>query len=182
MPDTDSLYMARALELARQGKGLASPNPLVGAVVVTDGTVVGEGFHQFAELKHAEVVAIEQAGSAARGATLFINLEPCSHLGRTPPCCDLIIRSGITRVVAAMADPNPLVCGSGFRRLREARVEVDTGLMQFEAEKLNEAFSMFISGQRPFVTLKAGVTLDGKIADFRGNSKWITSEASRQRA
>ena len=181
MPAPDSTYMTRALDLARQGRGLTSPNPMVGAVVVRNGLIVGEGFHQYAELKHAEVLAIERAGETASGATLYVNLEPCNHLGRTPPCCDLIITSGIARVVVAGTDPNPLVSGKGLQSLEAAGVEVFVGLMEAEAQKLNEAFSTYITTHRPFVTLKAGMTLDGMIADSRGCSKWITSEEARQR-
>jgi diaminohydroxyphosphoribosylaminopyrimidine deaminase/5-amino-6-(5-phosphoribosylamino)uracil reductase len=154
---------------------------MVGAVVVQNGLIVGEGFHKYAELKHAEVLAIDRAGDAARGATLYLNLEPCSHRGRTPPCCDLIIDSGIVRVVVAITDPNPLVSGKGIRSLKAAGVEVSVGLLEAEAQKLNEAFATYITAHRPFVTLKAGMTLDGKIADSRGRSKWISSEGSRQR-
>jgi diaminohydroxyphosphoribosylaminopyrimidine deaminase/5-amino-6-(5-phosphoribosylamino)uracil reductase len=181
MADRDSIYMARALALAWLGKGQTSPNPMVGAVVVQNGLIVGEGFHKYAELKHAEVLAIDRAGEAARGATLYLNLEPCCHQGRTPPCCDLIVGSGIARIVVAISDPNPLVSGKGIRSLKAAGVEVSVGLMEAEAHKLNEAFETYITTHRPFVTLKAGVTLDGKIADSRGCSKWITSEGSRQR-
>ena len=183
--------MRRALELARQGIALASPNPNVGAVIVNSaGEVVGEGFHTYEGSKHAEVLAIEQAGDRTRGATLYINLEPCSHTGRTGPCTDAVIRAGISRVYAAMSDPNPLVAGKGFAKLREAGVEAHFGLLEAEARKLNEAFAKYIVRGIPLVTLKAGMTLDGKIAppytppsggvglgDAAGG--WITSAEAR---
>jgi len=177
----DLFYMDRALALAGLGKGLTSPNPMVGAVVVKDAMVVGEGFHRYAEKKHAEVWAIEQAGERARDATLYVNLEPCSHFGRTGPCCDVIIKAGISRVVSAMKDLNPQVAGSGFERLKQAGINLAIGLREMEARKLNEAYLKYILTHLPFVTLKAGMTLDGKIAARDGRSKWITSEASRKR-
>jgi len=172
--------MRQALELARQSLGRTSPNPAVGAVLVRDGQVVGSGFHTWAGVKHAEVLALEQAGELARGATLYVNLEPCSHLGRTPPCADAIVAAGVRRVVAAMADPNPRVSGQGFRRLREAglAVELDTQFTA-QAEKLNQPFVHFMRTGRPLVTLKAAVTLDGKIAAPEDNQGWITSERAR---
>ena len=157
--------MQQALELARQGIALASPNPCVGAVLVgAKGEIVGRGTHTYAGKKHAEILAMEQAGERARGATLYLNLEPCSHVGRTGPCADAVIAAGIKRVFAAMRDPNPLVSGRGFARLREAGVEVHEGLCQADAKKLNEAFAKYIRHQIPFVTLKTAMTLDGKIA------------------
>ena len=184
-------FMRRALELAQRGIALASPNPHVGAVVVSPvGEVVGEGFHTYEGVKHAEVLAIEQAGQRARGATLYLNLEPCSHAGRTGPCADAVIRAGISRVYAAMQDPNPAVSGKGFERLRAAGIEVHLGLLEAEARKLNEAFAKYIVHKTPLVTLKAGMTLDGKIAppftppmgdvglgDAAGG--WITSAEAR---
>src|SRR5581483_3196918 len=184
-------FMRRAMELARQGIALASPNPYVGAVIVNPaGEVVGEGFHTYEGVKHAEVLAIEQAGERARGATLYLNLEPCSHTGRTGPCSDAVIRAGITRVYAAMQDPNPAVSGKGVERLRAAGVEVHVGLLDAEARKLNESFAKYIVHKTPLVTLKAGMTLDGKIAppftppsgevglgDAAGG--WITSAEAR---
>jgi diaminohydroxyphosphoribosylaminopyrimidine deaminase / 5-amino-6-(5-phosphoribosylamino)uracil reductase len=158
-------FMQRALELARRGIGLASPNPNVGAVVVSPaGETVGEGFHTYEGVKHAEVLALEQAGDKARGATLYLNLEPCSHTGRTGPCADAVVRAGIARVFASMADPNPAVSGKGFERLRNAGIEVHSGILENEARKLNEAFAKYIVHKTPLVTLKAGMTLDGKIA------------------
>jgi diaminohydroxyphosphoribosylaminopyrimidine deaminase/5-amino-6-(5-phosphoribosylamino)uracil reductase len=189
----DEQFMRRALELARQGTALASPNPRVGAMVVSrDGQTAGEGFHTYEGLKHAEVLALERAGERARGGTLYLNLEPCCHQGRTGPCADAVIAAGVRRVVAAMADPNPLVAGQGFARLRAAGIAVDVGLLEAEARKLNEAFARYIVGRRPLVTLKSGMTLDGKIAPPPGESVnpsamgaggatggWITSEEAR---
>jgi diaminohydroxyphosphoribosylaminopyrimidine deaminase/5-amino-6-(5-phosphoribosylamino)uracil reductase len=172
-------FMVRALELAAQGTALASPNPMVGAVVVRQGKVVGEGFHSYHEKKHAEVKALEQAGGEASGATLYLNLEPCSHQGRTPPCAEAVIAAGVKRVAAAMQDPNPRVCGQGFERLRAAGVEVEVGLLGDEARRLNEGFTRYIRSGLPFVTLKAAMTLDGKIAAPDDNSGWVTSEEAR---
>ena len=174
-------HLREALELARRGRGQASPNPLVGAVLVApDGTVVGRGYHTYAGVKHAEIAALEEAGPRARGATLYINLEPCSHQGRTAPCADALIRAGVARVVAAAQDPNPLVAGDGFRRLRDAGVEVAVDeSLRAEAEKLNEPFFHFMRTRRPLVTLKAAVTLDGKISAPDDNRGWITSERAR---
>jgi diaminohydroxyphosphoribosylaminopyrimidine deaminase/5-amino-6-(5-phosphoribosylamino)uracil reductase len=173
-------YMRRALDLARQGEGLTSPNPTVGAVLVQGDEIVGSGFHTFAGRKHAEVIALEQAGAKARGATLYLTLEPCSHQGRTPPCADAIVAAGVRRVVAPLADPNPRVSGEGFRRLRAAGVEVELAPEYArEAEKLNEGFFHFMRTGRPLVTLKAALTLDGKIAAPVDNRGWITSEKAR---
>ena len=183
--------MRRALELAQMGCAQASPNPMVGAVLTDpSGTFISEGFHTYENRKHAEVFALEQAGNKAKGTTLYINLEPCSHVGRTGPCVDALIHAGISCVFAAMRDPNPLVSGKGFDRLRAAGIEVHEGLLQSEARKLNEAFAKFIVSKRPLVTLKAGMTLDGKIAPPPGGSisifgaggatgGWITSEEAR---
>lgn len=190
----DERFMRRALELAREGTALSSPNPRVGALVLSrDGQIVGEGFHTYDGLKHAEVLALEQAGEKARGGTLYLNLEPCSHQGRTGPCADAVIAAGIRRVVAAMADPNPLVAGRGFARLRGAGIALEAGLLEAEARKLNEVFARFIVSRRPLVTLKSGMTLDGKIAPPPGESVnpsamgasgatggWITSEEARR--
>lgn len=165
MNATDEQFLRRALDLARQGTALASPNPRVGAVVVApDGAIVGEGFHTYDGLKHAEILALEQAGAKAKGATLYINLEPCSHQGRTPPCADAVIAAGIRRVVACMSDPNPLVEGKGFTRLKHAGIAVETGGLQDQAKRLNESFARFIRTRTPLVTLKSAMTLDGKIA------------------
>ena len=179
----DLHFMEHALDLARKGVGLASPNPTVGCVLVRDGAMIGDGFHQYAWRKHAEIVALEQAGEKARGATLYVTLEPCNHTGRTAPCTEAIIAAGIARVVAAMEDPNPKTRGSGFTRLRSAGIEVETGVLESEAEKLNEAFAYWITSHRPFLTLKSALTLDGQLAlpGARGSKKpaWITSEESR---
>jgi len=172
--------MREALDLARRGRGLASPNPMVGAVLVRDGEIVGRGFHTYAGLHHAEVIALSEAGAKARGATLYLNLEPCSHQGRTPPCADALIEAGVAGVVAPLEDPNPLVAGEGFRRLRAAGIEVTlAGEFAAEAEKLNEPFLHFMRTGRPLVTLKAAITLDGKISAPDDNRGWITSERAR---
>jgi diaminohydroxyphosphoribosylaminopyrimidine deaminase/5-amino-6-(5-phosphoribosylamino)uracil reductase len=176
-------YMQRALSLARKATGLASPNPLVGCVLVREGQIVGEGFHQYDLRDHAEVVAIKSAGEKARGATLYVNLEPCNHTGRTGPCTEVIIKAGIQRVVASIEDPNPVVAGGGFDRLRAAGVEVFTGVLEEAARRLNEPFAKWIRKKRPFVTLKSAMTLDGQLAlpqvGKRKSSTWITSEESR---
>lgn len=180
--------MREALALARQGTALASPNPMVGAVIVDpNGVVVGRGFHTYDGIKHAEVLAIEEAGEKARGATLYLNLEPCSHQGRTGPCADAVIAAGIKRVFAAMEDPNPQVNGQGIEKLRAARLDVHVGLLEDEAGYLNEAFAKFARTKQPLVTLKAGMTLDGKIAPPAGDPltpvaadpTWITSAEAR---
>ncbi|HLX73928.1 MAG TPA: bifunctional diaminohydroxyphosphoribosylaminopyrimidine deaminase/5-amino-6-(5-phosphoribosylamino)uracil reductase RibD [Terriglobales bacterium] len=190
--EADERYMRQALELARQGVGLASPNPCVGAVLVSDTQIVGIGTHTYEGVKHAEILALEQAGGRARGASLYINLEPCCHQGRTGPCSEALIAAGIRRVVASMPDPNPLVAGQGFARLRAAGIEVEIGAEAEEARKLNESFARYIRDKTPLVTLKAAMTLDGKIAPPPGESAnptalgaggvsggWITSEAAR---
>lgn len=175
--------MEHALDLARKGVGLASPNPTVGCVIVKDGAIVGAGFHQYAWRDHAEIVALKQAGEKARGATLYVTLEPCNHSGRTGPCTEAIIAGGILRVVAAMEDPNPKTRGGGFARLRGAGIEVETGVLEGEANKLNEAFACWITTHKPYVTLKSALTLDGQLAlpKARGSKRreWITSEESR---
>jgi diaminohydroxyphosphoribosylaminopyrimidine deaminase / 5-amino-6-(5-phosphoribosylamino)uracil reductase len=172
--------MREALALARQGLGRTSPNPAVGAVVVSDGCVTGRGYHTYAGVRHAEVVALEEADQRARGATLYVTLEPCSHQGRTGPCVEAIIQSGIRRVVATMEDPNPLVSGTGFRRLRQAGIAVElTPDYKQEAEQLNEAYVHFTRRGLPLVILKAAVTLDGKISAPEDNQGWITSEVAR---
>jgi len=162
---SDEQFVQRALDLARAGIGLASPNPAVGAVVVdASGNEAGAGTHTYDGLRHAEVLALEQAGPRARGATLYLNLEPCSHQGRTGPCADAVIAFGIQRVVCSMQDPNPQVAGRGFAKLRAAGIRVDVGMSALEAKKLNEGFAKYIRQHVPFVTLKAAMTLDGKIA------------------
>jgi diaminohydroxyphosphoribosylaminopyrimidine deaminase / 5-amino-6-(5-phosphoribosylamino)uracil reductase len=179
---SDAAFMQRALELAERGRGLTSPNPLVGAVVVRDGRVVGEGAHLRAGGAHAEVAALAAAGEAARGATLYVTLEPCAHQGRTPPCAPAVARAGIARVVAAVRDPNPLVAGGGADLLRAAGAVVELGLLAAEAERQNRAWLIAVRQRRPHVTLKAAATLDGKLADVHGSSKWITGEAARRHA
>ena len=173
--------MKRALRLARKGKGKTSPNPLVGAVVVKKGVVVGEGVHPGPGQPHAEALALAQAGKRAAGATLYINLEPCCHTNkRTPPCVDAILRSGVRKVVAAMIDPNPLVSGKGFEALRRGGLEVGEDLLRSEAERLNEIYIKYITTGRPFVILKTAMTLDGRIATAKGESRWVTGEAARR--
>lgn len=174
--------MRRALALARRGLGETNPNPMVGCVVVKGGRVVGEDFHRWAGGGHAEARALARAGSAARGATLYVTLEPCAHQGRTPPCAPMVARSGVRRVVAAIADPNPLVNGAGFRALRRAGIAVSIGAAEAEARALNQRFLVAAAGRRPFVLLKAAVTLDGRIATAAGQSRWITSPAQRDAA
>jgi diaminohydroxyphosphoribosylaminopyrimidine deaminase/5-amino-6-(5-phosphoribosylamino)uracil reductase len=193
----DEQHMRRALDLARAGVGLVSPNPAVGAVIVDpSGREVGAATHTYDGLKHAEVLALEQAGNAARGGTLYLNLEPCSHQGRTEPCADAVIAAGIRRVTCSMEDPNPRVAGQGFAKLRASDIKVEVGLFQAEAKKLNESFAKYIRRGKPLVTLKSAMTLDGKIADAtkpgtqpdsampategaRSGYHWITGEAAR---
>ena len=176
----DQPYMAQALRLAKRGLYSTSPNPRVGCVIVRDGVVVGEGWHQRAGEAHAEVNALQQAGAAARGATAYVTLEPCSHHGRTPPCTEALLAAGIGRVVAAMADPNPLVAGRGLAQLQAAGVAVDVGLMADEAHELNIGFVSRMTRQRPWVRLKAAASLDGKTALQNGESQWITGPQARQ--
>lgn len=173
-------FMARAIELALKGAGKTSPNPLVGAVITQGSAVVGEGYHEQAGKPHAEVNALRAAGDSARGATMYVNLEPCNHHGRTPPCTEAIIAAGIKRVVIATRDPNPLVNGQGVQRLRAAGVDVVEGVLAQAGKTLNEAFFHFIRTGRPFVVLKYAMTLDGKAATAGGQSRWISGEASRQ--
>lgn len=191
LPDTkeaagDQEWMARALALADRGRGLTSPNPMVGAVLVLDGRVVGEGFHTYDGLRHAEIIALEAAGGNARGATLYVNLEPCCHTGRTGPCTRALISAGVTRIVAAMPDPNRAVSGRGFKELRAAGICVDcscTSGSSEQARRLNEAFAWWVRRRRPFVTLKTGMTLDGSLVLPKSRNghqdRWITSEVSR---
>ncbi len=171
--------MRTALRLARKGLGRTSPNPAVGAVVVRGGSVVGAGHHRKAGLPHAEVEAIRAAGSAARGADLYVTLEPCAHAGRTGPCTEAIVAAGIRRVAAAMEDPNPLVSGKGFAALRAAGVAVAQGLLEGEARDLNAAYCRWIVSGRPFVTLKLAISMDGQIAARSGSSRWISGEKAR---
>jgi diaminohydroxyphosphoribosylaminopyrimidine deaminase / 5-amino-6-(5-phosphoribosylamino)uracil reductase len=174
--------MAQALQQAEQSVGLASPNPAVGCVLVQGDRLVGEGFHQYDLLDHAEIVALRQAGPLARGATAYVTLEPCTHHGRTGPCADALLAAGVARVVVATADPNPMVHGRGIARLRAAGVEVRAGLLQEPARRLNDGFARFISTGLPFVTMKVATTLDGRIAPAQhpaGSSYWITGEPAR---
>jgi len=175
----DVQYMQQALELARGGLGFVSPNPLVGCVIVKDGEIVGRGYHQRFGAPHAEVYALQEAGRRAHGAVLYVNLEPCSHTGKTPPCADTVIQSGVSRVVAALRDPNPLVAGQGLARIAAAGIAVTVGICETEARQLNEAFLKYIITRCPFVTLKSAMTLDGKIATRTGASRWITGELAR---
>jgi diaminohydroxyphosphoribosylaminopyrimidine deaminase / 5-amino-6-(5-phosphoribosylamino)uracil reductase len=183
----DELWMERALALAEASIGLASPNPVTGCVLVKDGNVIGEGFHSYADKDHAEIVALKQAGAAAHGSTAYVTLEPCSHHGRTPPCADALIKAGVARVVTAARDPNPQVSGRGLDRLQAAGVSLTIGVKEAAARRLNEAFAKFIRTHRPFVTLKAGMTLDGRIAPPptkdhipSGSTHWITGDRSRE--
>ena len=176
----DIHYMEMALDLARQGEGFTSPNPMVGAVVVKDGKIVGTGYHEGAGQPHAEVNAIDDAGKLADGATLYVTLEPCNHTGRTPPCTRKILETGIRRVVMAMADPNPDVIGGGAEFLKQQGVEITTGIGKNRASKLNEAFIKFVQTKRPFVIVKCAATLDGRIATRTGDSKWVTGEMARE--
>ncbi|OFX16238.1 MAG: riboflavin biosynthesis protein RibD, partial [Armatimonadetes bacterium RBG_16_58_9] len=170
-------YMRRALSLARRGR--TSPNPMVGAVIVKDGMIVGEGYHHRAGKPHAETLALADCGEYARGAVMYVTLEPCCHHGRTPPCVDAIIKAGISRVYAAMEDPDPMVASMGFDALRKAGVEVRVGVCEREARELNEAYIKHRTTGMPFVILKSAMSLDGKIATRTGDSKWITNELSR---
>lgn len=171
--------MREALSLAGKGYGWTSPNPMVGAVLVKNGKIVGRGYHKCCGENHAEVNAVISAGDLSKGSTMFVNLEPCNHFGRTPPCTDMIIKSGIKEVVIAHKDPNPIVNGRGIERLRKAGVKVKIGVLGEKAKRLNEIYLKFITTKRPFVILKAGMSLDGKIATNTGDSRWITCEESR---
>lgn len=173
-------YMRRALDLARRAEGFTTPNPMVGAVVVKDGRIVGEGYHQAAGQPHAEVNALDDAGDQARGATLYVTLEPCNHTGRTPPCTARVIEAGIRTVVSAMDDPNPQVAGGGHAALEMQGIQVHRSVCEHEARRLNEAFIKHITTGRPFVTLKCAATLDGRIATRTGDARWVTGPASRR--
>jgi diaminohydroxyphosphoribosylaminopyrimidine deaminase/5-amino-6-(5-phosphoribosylamino)uracil reductase len=176
----DEIWMARALELARRGRFTTTPNPDVGCVIVRDGQMVGEGYHFRAGEPHAEVHALRMAGEKARGATAYVTLEPCSHHGRTPPCCEALIAAGISRVVVAMQDPNPEVAGRGLYRLQQTGIEVSHGLMMQEAEALNRGFLKRMRTGFPWVQLKMGASLDGRTAMASGESQWITSPEARR--
>jgi len=172
-------FMDLALRLALKGKGKTSPNPMVGALVVKNGRIVGRGYHEKVGLPHAEVIALDDAGVKAKGATLYVTLEPCTHFGRTPPCVDKIIKSGIKKVIVGMVDPNPLNNGKGIHILKAQKIRVEAGFLENKLRKLNEAFIKYITRKIPFVTVKVGESLDGKIATRTGDSKWITSDRSR---
>lgn len=177
---TDKEYMKLALQLAEATRGQTSPNPMVGAVVVKNGEIAGIGAHLRAGEGHAEVHALQMAGEKAKGATVYVTLEPCSHYGKTPPCCELLIEKEVKRVVIAALDNNPLVSGRGMRRLQEAGIEVETGVLEEEAKNLNKVFFHYMKTKRPYVTLKTAVSLDGKIATATGESKWITGRPARE--
>lgn len=180
MEKEDIGYMQKALDLAEQARGRTSPNPMVGALIVKDGAVVGSGYHHQAGTPHAEVHALKEAGRKAFGATMYVTLEPCSHHGRTPPCSRAVIEAGLSKVVVAMEDPNPLVAGRGIREMREAGIEVKVGVLEEKAQKLNEVFIKYITTQRPFVMIKTAMTMDGKIATSSGDSRWVTGAESRE--
>lgn len=177
MPDAD--YIRRTIALARRGTALTSPGAMVGAVIVKNDAVIGEGFYTWDGVHHAETLALQQAGEAARGATVYVSLEPCSHTGRTPPCAKALIDAGVARVVVSMEDPNPEVSGKGIAMLKDAGIPVECGLLQNEASRINEAFLTRVTKKRAFGILKLAMTLDGKIATASGESQWITSEESR---
>ncbi len=172
--------MKKAINLAKYGKGRVSPNPLVGALVIKNNEIIGRGYHHKAGEPHAEVLALKEAGSTAKGATLVVNLEPCCHYAKTPPCTKVIIESGIIKVVSGMEDPNPLVSGKGFAELRNAGIEVKTDVLKKQCTKLNEVFIKYITSKKPFVTLKGAISLDGKVSSATGESKWISNEKSRK--
>lgn len=176
----DEKHMRRAIELALKGKGRTRPNPIVGAVLVKNGRVVGEGYHRKAGGPHAEILALRQAGGRAQGADLFINLEPCCHHGRTPPCTEALIRAGVRRVVVGQRDPNPQVAGRGLRALRRAGIEVLCGVLEKDCREINLAFNKYIVSGRPWTLLKTAMSLDGKIATRKGDSRWITGARARR--
>ena len=179
--ELDESYMREALRMAAYARGRTSPNPLVGAVIVRDGTIIASGWHRAAGEPHAEIHALRMAGELAHGATLYVTLEPCAHHGRTGPCAEAVIAAGIARVVVALSDPNPLVAGRGLAMLEAAGIETQTGVCEAEARRQNEVFLKWVTTKRPFVTLKTAMTLDGKIASHTGASQWITGEAARAR-
>lgn len=173
--------MKKCIELAQQAEGKVSPNPMVGAVVLDkDGAIVGEGFHQKYGEAHAEAKALEQAGDRAKGGTLVVNLEPCSHYGKTPPCADLIIEKGIKKLIVGMVDPNPVVSGRGIQKCKDAGIDVEVGVLEDKCRELNEVFIKNHTEQKPFIAIKTASTLDGKIATKTGSSKWITNSKSRE--
>ncbi len=176
----DIQYMKRALKLAEMGIGFTNPNPLVGAVIVKNGKVIGEGYHEVYGSHHAEINAFKNATEEVKGATMYVTLEPCSHYGKTPPCARAIVENGIKKVVIGLKDPNPLVSGKGIKILQDAGIEVVTGVLEEEGKKLNEVFLKYITTSTPFCVMKTAMTLDGKIAAYTGDSKWVTGEASRK--
>lgn len=179
---TKEEYMAYALELARRGRGRTSPNPVVGAVIVKDGSIIGEGWHQKCGENHAEINAFENAaqrGNDVSGADMYVTLEPCSHYGKTPPCAKAVIEKGIKTVYVGMLDPNPLVAGRGMDMMKEAGIRVESGILEEECRRVNEIFVQFITAKKPFVVMKTAMTLDGKIAAYTGDSKWVSGEESR---
>lgn len=176
----DEIYMARAMKLAQRGRFTTHPNPNVGCVIVNDGEIVGEGFHYRAGEPHAEVHALRMAGEKARGATAYVTLEPCSHHGRTPPCCEALIAAGVSRVVASMQDPNPQVAGRGLYRLQQEGIDVSHGLMMQDAEAINKGFLKRMRTGFPYIQLKLGASLDGRTAMANGESQWITSPQARR--
>jgi len=178
---TDKQYMQLALELAEKGCGFVNPNPMVGAVIVQHGKIIGQGYHEMCGCLHAERNALENCKISPKGATLYVTLEPCCHFGRTPPCTEAIIDSGISRVVVGIKDPNPLISGKGIQELRDKGIEVLDGVLEEECGRINEIFFHYIRTKTPYVIMKYAMTMDGKIATFTGKSKWITDEAARQR-
>lgn len=179
---TDEQFMLRALELAKQGTGYVSPNPLVGAVIVKDGKIIGEGYHQRYGQAHAEVNAVQQATEDVAGATIYVTLEPCAHYGKTPPCAELLVKSRFKRVVIGCLDPNEQVSGRGIKILRDAGITVDIGVLEAECLAINEVFFHYITTKQPFVVMKMAMTLDGKLATVTGASKWITGSTAREQA
>ncbi len=180
--NTDEYYMGLALKLALKAKGKTSPNPLVGALVVKAGRIIGRGFHAKAGLAHAEIIALDEAKQKAKGATLYVTLEPCAHTGRTPPCVNRIIASGIKEVVVGMVDPNPLNNGRGIALLKQNNIKVRVGFLEEQLREINQSFIKYITARIPFITVKVGQSLDGRIATRTGDSKWITSDKSRSYA
>lgn len=176
---TAEKFMAEALKIARNAEGRTSPNPMVGAVIVKDGRIIAEGWHRKAGTPHAEIHALNMAGELAKNSTMYVTLEPCSHFGRTPPCANRIVDAGVKKVVIAMTDPNPLVAGKGIEILKSAGIEVEVGILEDDARRLNEVFLKYITKKIPFVTAKFACTLDGKISTVTGESQWISCEESR---
>jgi len=179
MKKNHEYFMNLAMRLALRAKGRTSPNPMVGAVIVKNGKIIGKGFHERAGLAHAEIIALDEAGNNSKGATLYVTLEPCSHFGKTPPCVDRIIESGVREVIVGMIDPNPRNNGRGINIIKQHKIKVKVGVLEEKLNKINESFVKYISKRMPFVTVKVAESLDGKIATKAGDSKWITSDKSR---